>query len=541
MDELIYFDANAVYGPRPGKAAEARWTLQHLLEDYELAGIAGGLVTHTLALNDDPMAGNRRLISEIAPYRDRLFPCWVALPSTSGEFPIVERFMEELDRNDVRAVRIEPRHYRIPMRERIWGELRDAIVGRRLLVLISADYAARDFDLEDQLLRLLNDTPVLMTGHGWHQWRQVMDLMETYPHLHIEFSAFQAHYAVEYFAERFGVERCLFGTGAMEKSPGAARGFCDWSLLTRSEAARIAGDNLRGLLGGAGPASSPAPETWHDDITAAARLGLPLPYDVLDAHCHILADGSHTGGAHHVMLNGDAAGMLRIRERVGINRTAVMSWSGPLNMDTEVGNQVILDAVRRYPDHYVGVLTSNPTHQAADEIARDIERYHVALGFPGMKTLAPREGIRYHDSSLSAWYQFGNEHHLYAIVDTAGHMDEEAVSELAQRYPHLGIHLDHCGRSWAFAKWAISLMRQYPNIWAQINFTSVTNGVIEYLVEQAGANRVLFGTDSPMRDPRPQAAWVVFSRLTSYEKRRVLGENFDAILKDTRLPVRRAP
>jgi len=54
----------------------------------------------------------------------------------------------------------------------------------------------------------------------------------------------------------------------------------------------------------------------------------------------------------------------------------------------------------------------------------------------------------------------------------------------------------------------------------------VTNGVIEYLVEQVGADRVLFGTDAPMRDPRPQATWLAFTRLRESDKKKIYGENF---------------
>ena len=75
-------------------------------------------------------------------------------------------------------------------------------------------------------------------------------------------------------------------------------------------------------------------------------------------------------------------------------------------------------------------------------------------------------------------------------------------------------------------------MKRHMNVWAQINYTAVSNGTIEYLVDQVGADRVLFGTDAPMRDPRPQLGWVVYTRLTLAEKKKILGENFARILRE---------
>ena len=75
------------------------------------------------------------------------------------------------------------------------------------------------------------------------------------------------------------------------------------------------------------------------------------------------------------------------------------------------------------------------------------------------------------------------------------------------------------------------MCRRFPQVVAQLNYTLVTNGVIEYLVDAIGSERVFFGTDAPMRDPRPQAAWLTFTRLAPADKERIFGGNFAAILK----------
>ena len=530
MSEHLYFDCNAAFGPRAKKHAEARWTRHHLLEDMDLAGIAGALVTYSQSFLYDPMLSNLSLIEQIADDRDRLYPCWVAIPSLSGEFPDVDAFMAEARRHDVRAVRIEPKLFNLPVKENVWGPLRDALRDEGILTIASANVFETDFDAIDRLLDIFDDCNTLLTHHNWAQWRRVVCLMNDHPRLHVEFSAFQANRAVEYFAGKYGPERCLFGTGLPEKAPGAARGFLDWTLLPRQEASLIAGGNLRRLLGGRGPGEAPGRTRWDDGITDAVRNGRPLPCVVADDHCHVLHDGAHTAGGDRVMLHGDVDGMIELTRRIGIDKTAMMSWTGPLCMDTDFGNRIVEEAVKRYPDEIVGVATINPEHQTEAEIEQVIRYYHEELGFPGLKTYTRPQNLRYDDPAFDRWYSHADAHNLYLVLDPAGQLDDQ-VANVARKYPNMGIHLDHCGQSWQYAKWAVSWMREYPNIWAQLNYTLVANGVIEFLVEQVGADRVLFGTDAPMRDPRPQAAWLAFTRLSEQDKRKIYGENFVRILR----------
>ena len=53
-------------------------------------------------------------------------------------------------------------------------------------------------------------------------------------------------------------------------------------------------------------------------------------------------------------------------------------------------------------------------------------------------------------------------------------------------------------------------------------------------MENVGAERVLFGTDSPMRDPRPQFGWLAYARLSEADKLAILGGNMRRILERCR-------
>ena len=526
-NELIYFDVNAGCGAYPNKPPEARWSLDHLLEDMDLAGIAGALVFHHQAIYSEAMEGNRRLVGEIQEHRERLFPCWVALPSIGGDFPLAGDFVREMKDHAVKAVRIDTAHFEPPISESVWRPLRDALGEIGALCLFVAEYGGGNLHHIDRLLEIFKGVQCVLLNHGWMQWRNVCALMEGHPHLHLEFSHFQANRAMEYFAGRFGVERCLFGTGLPHRAPGAARGFLDFSLLPRDQAQQAAGGNLRRLLGGIGPRKPPPASRWHDALTTSARAGVALDGLVMDAHCHIGHDGCRSLAANIVAIQGDADGMIELTRRSGIKKTAIMSWAGPLAMESRRGNEIVAEAVRRYPDEVLGLATVNAEYDDPKTIDQIIRRYHDELGFAGLKTFTPNQTIDYDDPLLERWLTYGNEHRLYLVLDPKGGMAAtKTIENLARRYPDLSIHLDHCGQSWEYAKWAAELALRHNNIFAQLNYTLVTNGVIEYLVDHISAERVLFGTDAPMRDPRPQLAWVVFTRLHERQKRLILGENF---------------
>ena len=104
------------------------------------------------------------------------------------------------------------------------------------------------------------------------------------------------------------------------------------------------------------------------------------------------------------------------------------------------------------------------------------------------------------------------------------------VEELAIRYPNVTF-------SWIMqAKASMSPLimhntQKVSECLLQITYTSVTQGVIEYFVQEGLAGKVLYGTDSPMRDPRPQLGWVAYANISYEDKKKILGENMEGILK----------
>src|SRR5690606_24510645 len=133
-------------------------------------------------------------------------------------------------------------------------------------------------------------------------------------------------------------------------------------------------------------------------------------------------------------------------------------------------------------------------------------------------------GVEYHHHSYDIWWKFGEQNRLYALIHPT-RTDLLEVETLAAKYPGVRWVIAHAGGSYAMADMAISAMQKYANVYAEITLTPVPLGIIEYLVAHVGDDRILYGSDLPMRDPRQQLGWVVFSRLPLASKKRILGEN----------------
>ena len=214
----------------------------------------------------------------------------------------------------------------------------------------------------------------------------------------------------------------------------------------------------------------------------------------------------------------------------------MMSWNGPVCTDARDGNEIVSRAVRSHGRSVIGVAVIDPTHMSPEEIQKEIRLRYVEQGFVGMKPY-PNMNLSYEDEAFIPWWSFGDRNRLYALVHVA---DETgglpAVDRLSERFPGVSWIVAHAGMDWAFAEQVAASVRRRPNVYAEITYTSVTNGVIEFLAEAAGEDRVVFGSDQPMRDPRPQLGWVVWADLPAEVRAKILGGNFQRVLDRVRRP-----
>lgn len=535
---MLYFDCNCEVGPRNGKDVAAPWSTRDVLRWMDHCGIAGALVTHTLSYANDPMTAREYLAREIRIAPKRLFPVWSAVPADAGDADASPaELLNRMARAKVRAVKLFPKTHNWPLSLDVIGPMLAAFEKAGVLTILpfgempdggagGPNYGA--YDKLSEICARFPKLPLLLHGVWWSSQRTITALMARHANLHIEFSTYQINRGLEEYTRRFGADRLLFGTGLPAMSAGAARAYVDYAQVPAGDKAKIAGGNLTRLLGGLAPAA--APRVKLDPIRARAAAGKPLTsVPVYDGHCHLLADGTHSAGGV-VMYKGDAAGLVELKDAVGVRKTALMSWVGPVASEPDYGNDIVLSAVNRFPKRFWGLVTVNPTHTSAARMTSELRRLVDKEGFVGIKPYV-RLGLKYSHPLYAPCWEFAEKRGLYALLHTggpAGGMD--MVRELAKTYPAVQWVIAHTGGSFGMAREVVAGMKLHQNIWAELTLTPVTNGVIEWMVSEVGDDRILFGTDAPMRDPRPQFGWVAWADLPVESRKKILGANYMRLL-----------
>ena len=534
----LYFDSYAMVGPRGQKDPRAPWSTEHLLDEMEHSGIHAALVTHGLAREYDPSYGNRLLLEELEK-SERLFGCWVLLPDHVGEMAPPEELVRDIRRQGVLAGKLYSNTQRFVLDERTCGGLLQTLEAEGVPLLIESTEVSTA--TLSWLCGRYPDLPVLLQGFRHGNERILYPLMDSHGNLHVEFSTLQSNYAVEMLVDRYGPERLLFGTQAPVKSPGAARALIDYASIGDDDHALISGGNLARLLG-VEPPTRPIPMPSDDRVLAAARAGRPVTElipnaDLIDAHAHPVHEGGPGVGVR-AQPRGDIDGMFKLYDGMGVGTSCVASWLG-IYVDSRRGGNVTAAAVRSRPGSVIGYATIDPNY--VGDVGAEVERVHREPGVLGAKPYFPRNGVPYDDPRYAPWWDYINTHRRFALVHSSelkgpeprARPDQDFGSQLANltgEYPDVSFILAHSAGTYEIVRYHANMARDLPNVYFEITLTDVPLGAIELLVEMVGADRVIFGTDCPMRDPRPQFGWLAYARLSEEDKLKVFGGNMRRIL-----------
>ena len=533
----FYFDSFAMVGPRGKKDPLERWRTEDVLAEMAHCGINGALVTHGLAREYDPAYGNRLLVEDVAK-SERLFGCWALLPHHVGEMAEPAELVGDMRQNGIVAGKLYPATQRFLLDERTCGGLIDALEAEGFPLLI--EMSETDHATLSRLCEAHPRLPVLLQGYRHGNERMLFPLLDAHENLHVEFSSLQSNFIIELLVERIGAERLLFGTESPIKSPGAARALIDYADIDENARALIAGGNLARLLGVRPPYNGVPPPT--DRVMAAARAGRPVTElvpgaDIIDSHAHPVHEGGAGVGVRS-QPRGDVGWMFELYDRMGIGTACMASWLG-IFADSRAGSDVTLEAVRWDPNRVVGYGTIDPNY--VEDVAAEVQRVHAEPGMLGMKPYFPRNGVAYDDPRYTPWWEYADEHHRFALIHPpkllgpaptgrGGPELGSLLDHLTQSYPEVSLLLAHSAGSFATARYHVDVARDFERVFFEITLTDVPLGAIELLVENVGAERVLFGTDCPMRDPRPQFGWLAYTHLSEADKLAILGGNMRRIL-----------
>lgn len=245
---------------------------------------------------------------------------------------------------------------------------------------------------------------------------------------------------------------------------------------------------------------------------------------VIDCHCHM---GKWFN--FHIP-SGDAAGMVETMDMLSV-RCGIVSAHPGIGPDFRLGNSMALEAARRFPGRFFCYVAVNPNYPQ-QETERELERLLSGELFVGIKIHPdmhqhPADGPGYEP----VWEAASSRGCpvLCHTWDGSSHDPPQKLAEIADRFPNAPLILGHCGGSIGGIEASIEAVRKQSgrpqNIYLDLAGSALWSGRIERMVERAGAERILFGTDLPFIDPRPQLGSVLMAAISDEDKRMILGLN----------------
>ncbi len=220
--------------------------------------------------------------------------------------------------------------------------------------------------------------------------------------------------------------------------------------------------------------------------------------------------------------------MLHAMDAVGIDIACLFNIFHP---DGTTGNDLTARFVAQHPDRFIGFAYVSPTmpERCIPELNRAIDE----LRFPAIKLYPPYTPWPLNQPPWYPIYEFANERGLTIIFHTDGGAQSQPqfLADVAPRYPNANFVAGHSGNIAEPRAQAVAAAQAYPNVYLETCSTFRTPGVIEQLVTQAGADRVLFGSDMPLMDPRPQIGKIITARISDEAKRQILGDNARRLLE----------
>ena len=242
--------------------------------------------------------------------------------------------------------------------------------------------------------------------------------------------------------------------------------------------------------------------------------------EIIDFHGHV-------GRWDIFEMNDDACEIVRAMDGAGIDRSCLFNIFHP---DGTTGNDQTAAFVAGYPDRFIGFAYVSPLMPEC--IVPELERAIDKRGFLAIKIYPPYTPYNLDNPVWDPIYRFADTRGLALISHTGSEATcpPRLFANVAGRFPNARFIIGHSGNIEPHRSEAIAVARAHRNVYLETCSTFRAPGVVEKLVAGAGAARVLFGSDIPLMDPRPQLGKILTAEISHDDKRQILGDNARRLL-----------
>ena len=268
------------------------------------------------------------------------------------------------------------------------------------------------------------------------------------------------------------------------------------------------------------------------DWLKVIRAGKPLNQAgvrVIDAHAHL---GPYF---NFYIPHPNAGTMVEVMDRLGIAQSWISSIPA-CSPDVPRGNELTAAAVRDYPGRFVGYASVNPHYP--ERVRPELERSFDELGLTLIKLHPMMVQYPVTGPAYEPVWRFASERRTIVLSHTwAGDTtcSPKDFGPLAKAYPDIAFMLGHSGGTPAGYVEAIRVAQEHPNIYLDLCRSAMSAHWVERIVNEAGPDKVLLGTDLPFIDPTYLIGRIACTRLSDADKRKVFAGNAEGLLHRAQL------
>ncbi len=245
---------------------------------------------------------------------------------------------------------------------------------------------------------------------------------------------------------------------------------------------------------------------------------------IVDVHCHLGRSPEFRFPDTSVTT------MLQVMDRLRIDR-AVCCHLAFLHGEPDVGLRESIQAHRESEGRLLLYTVFDPNHSG------NIEFVHECLereGFVGVKIHPSFHGCYADDDRYEPVWQLATQRRIPILTHSWDVSDQNPTQKysfpsrfekLIAMHPDVTLILGHAGGRYGGHVAAADLASRYPRVFLDLAGDCYTLGLVEYLVEHAGADKILFGSDLTWIDPRTQLGMVLDARIAIEAKEQILGIN----------------
>jgi len=246
---------------------------------------------------------------------------------------------------------------------------------------------------------------------------------------------------------------------------------------------------------------------------------------IIDCHCHLGRYFNFTVPGH------SPEDMIKSMDNIGVEKSCISPLMS-LSSDIKKGNRFMMETVIKYPERFVGFFTYNP--HFPELMKSELPTYFQTPGIKGVKIHQGAHKTTLKNSAYRSIYSFADKYNIPVLIHTWSMETIKNIEEISAEYSNAVFIMGHFGASPDNMRYAAEVVKSRKNVYGDTTVSMMYEKNVEWLVDIAGEDKILYGTDMPFMDPRIGLGRILYSDLKESIKQKILGVTMKNILENVK-------